>query len=375
MHHFEMIDLECYSPGTARQLAVHRFGEAGAAPKVYIEAGIHADELPANLVACHLVKRLMAAAEDGTITGEIIVVPQANPIGVSNVSGNVLMGRYHIQSGQNYNRHWPDVSAAALAACDGKWRGEKDQDTKVLRDGIASALDAVTPGNEAEALRLRLMKLAFDADIVLDLHTDSEAELHLYADPDHAETAQQLAGLIGAPIIMYARTSGNGPFEETCALPYVRAREGGHDVALPFTTVIELRGERDVSDDLADADAAAIVRFLTAHGVISGDAGALPGFDGIAANFAATQLVTAPAAGIIVFKREVGAMVEAGDVLAEIVNPLVAHDTAPVAVRAETDGRFFARTSERIAWPGSMLGKVHGHNPLAGREEGALLYD
>src|SRR3546814_5615348 len=45
------------SPGTSRELVVHRFGQAGARPKVYLQAALHADETPGLLVLHHLYGR------------------------------------------------------------------------------------------------------------------------------------------------------------------------------------------------------------------------------------------------------------------------------------------------------------------------------
>ncbi len=44
--HSERLTLMSPSPGTRRELLIHRFGTAGSGPKVYIQAGLHADEWP-----------------------------------------------------------------------------------------------------------------------------------------------------------------------------------------------------------------------------------------------------------------------------------------------------------------------------------------
>ncbi|MBJ7415480.1 MAG: hypothetical protein JHC88_08510, partial [Niveispirillum sp.] len=44
-HQTDIITLPHGRPGTARRLTIHRFG-AGAGPKAYIQAGLHAGELP-----------------------------------------------------------------------------------------------------------------------------------------------------------------------------------------------------------------------------------------------------------------------------------------------------------------------------------------
>jgi predicted deacylase len=81
-HRIERLPLGAGTPGTRREVMLHRFGEPGARPKAYFQAAIHADEIPALLAAHHLVRRLMAAEAEGAIRGEIVVAPFANPIGL-----------------------------------------------------------------------------------------------------------------------------------------------------------------------------------------------------------------------------------------------------------------------------------------------------
>ncbi|MCZ8256885.1 MAG: succinylglutamate desuccinylase/aspartoacylase family protein, partial [Polaromonas sp.] len=70
-------------PGVHHSLQVLRFGAQGAGPKAYIQAALHADEVPAMLVAQALKRQLTALEEQGLIRGEIVLVPFANPIGLS----------------------------------------------------------------------------------------------------------------------------------------------------------------------------------------------------------------------------------------------------------------------------------------------------
>ncbi len=372
------IELQPWSPGTARRLMIYRYGKPGAGPKVYIQAGIHADELPANLVAHHLKCLLERADHAGLIATEIVLVPIANPIGLSNVVMNDHMGRYHAGSGQNFNRGWPNVAAEAVVAMTGKVTGKAVADAaangRALKAEVAAALARRTVTNEAQLLQLTLMRLAFDADIVLDLHTDSEAELHLYVDPEQWPAAADLAALLAAPVVMFARGSGDDPFEETVAQPAIAARAAGIDVALPFTTVVELRGETDVSHALAQKDAEAIYSFLVHRGIIAGDAIDVPTFSGIAAPFEATQVLRAPSGGIAVYLKDLGSMVKPGDIIAEVIDPSAPPGSPPDIVKAETEGRFFARAADRLAQPNAALGKIHGTTPLKDRT-GKLLYD
>lgn len=369
-----LVELESFSPGTHRCLTVYRYGKAGSGPKVYIQAGIHADELPANLVAHHLKGLLDEADRDGRVRGEIVLVPTANPPGLGNVLMGDHMGRYLAATGQNFNRGWPNVAAEAVAAIAGTTGGDAAANTRLLKAAVARALAGRSPENEAQMLQLTLMRLASDADIVLDLHTDSEAELHLYVDPDQWPAASDLAGLIGAPVVMFARGSGDDPFEETLARPAIEARAAGIDVAQPLTAVVELRGEGDVDHDLATQDARALFDFLAHRAIIQGEAVAVPAFSGIAAPFSATQVLRAPTGGILVYRKPLGAMVKPGDVIAEIIDAAAPPGALSALVKAETEGRFFARSAHHLARPHAAFGKIHGRKPLQART-GKLLAD
>lgn len=369
-----LIELESFSPGTHRCLAVYRYGEAGSGPKVYIQAGIHADELPANLVAHHLKGLLDEADRTGRIRGEIVLVPVANPVGLANVVLSDHMGRYLAATGQNFNRDWPNVAPEAVAAIAGKTGSGAAANTSLLKAAVIEALSRRTRENEAQMLQLTLMRLASDADIALDLHTDSEAEMHLYVDPDQWPAASDLASLIGAPVIMFARDSGDDPFEETIARPAIEARARGIDVAQPLTAVVELRGQSDVDHDLATRDARALFAFLIHRGIIQGEPVEVPAFSGIAAPFSATQVLRAPTGGILVYRKELGAMVKPGDVIAEIIDPAAPPGALSALVKAETEGRFFARSAHHLARPHAPFGKIHGKKPLEGRT-GKLLTD
>lgn len=373
----ERIALPVTTPGTNRSLSVRRYGRPGARPKAYVQAGIHADELPANLVAHHLAGRLETADRAGDVLGEVVLVPLANPIGLSHVVLNDHQGRHHAQSGQNYNRGWPNVAEAVAEAISRQLGGDAGENGELVRRAVAEELAKVVPGNEAESLRLVLMKLAADADIVLDLHTDSEAELHLYVDPAHWPGASDLAGFLEASVVMLCRNSGNDPFEETVSYPWWLAVEKAPQAPLnpPLTVVVELRGEADVSDDLARRDADALLRFLAHRGVLRGKGVVPPEFTGIAAPLEATEIVKAPAGGIVVYAKALGDWVSAGEAIAEIVDPLGDGKLARTPVKASTDGRVFARARQKLAWPGAPLAKVQGLSPLPGRVPGRLMYD
>jgi len=53
----------------------------------------------------------------------------------------------------------------------------------VARAALRAACAELPAGTELQSLRRTLLGLAIDADVVLDLHCDNEALLHLYTVP------------------------------------------------------------------------------------------------------------------------------------------------------------------------------------------------
>ena len=85
------IQLPSMTPGTHRTVSVLSFGKTGARPKVYMQAAIHANEMPGTMALHHLMPMLTEADQKGLIQGEIILVPTVNPIGQSQLIGLSLI--------------------------------------------------------------------------------------------------------------------------------------------------------------------------------------------------------------------------------------------------------------------------------------------
>ena len=85
---------------------------------------------------------------------------------------------------------------------------------------------------------------------------------------------------------------------------------------------------------------------------------------------AAMSQVKAPQAGLVAYDLRLGHTVQNGELIATIIDPL----NGSAEVLAETDGVLFARHSQTYAWPGKIIGKVAGTEPLDDRQ-GLLLSD
>lgn len=374
----ETIDLLSPSPGARHQLKVHRYGTAGARPKTYIQAALHADEYPALLVANHLIARLDELEHRSAIIGEVIVVPVANPIGLGQRVNDRHLGRYDLAGGGNYNRNWPDLTAAVLQQVEDQLTDDPDKNVSVIRAALTSAVAGLEVRKELDDLRKSLLKLSIDADFVLDLHSDSQALFHLYASAHHVDLAKELGCDMQARVVLLETEAGGSPFDECNAGVWWKLNDRlGRRFPIPlacFSSTVEHRGEQDVDDALAANDAAGLLRFLQRRGVIKGDPGPLPAALCEPTPLEGTDLIYAPAAGIVVYHKQLGDWVKAGEVIAELVDPLaVSAGQARTPLVSKATGLFFAHMGDRMVAPGAALAKVSGATVLEHREPGKLL--
>ena len=132
--------------------------------------------------------------------------------------------------------------------------------------------------------------------------------------------------------------------------------------------LVRVRGEGDVAHPLAAADAAGILRFLVARGVVRDEhAAPLPPLRCLPTPLAGSIPLVAPHGGMVVFLREPGAEVAEGEPLVEVIDPITGRSSV---LGAGTAGLFFAHENRRFAVAGMSLGKVAGADA---RRQGSLL--
>jgi predicted deacylase len=230
----------------------------------------------------------------------------------------------------------------------------------VARQALAEAAAALTADTPAKDLKRRLLQLAVDSDVVLDLHCDGEAAMHLYALSPQAAWAAELGALLGARAVLLATDSGDSPFDEACSRPWLLLQQAMAPHPLPlgcFSATVELRGEADTRHDWAAQDADAIVEFLRRRGIVAGRPAPLPPALCEPTPLAGSEPVTAPAAGVVVFHRAPGDLVAAGDVVADLVD---IDSGERHALTARSAGVLYARCATRWALPGKRLAKIAG---------------
>lgn len=352
--------------GTQRTLTSLHFGAAGSGEKAYIQASLHADELPGMLVAHHLRGLLEAAEARGEIRGEVVLVPLANPIGLNQTTMHLQLGRFEQASMENFNRHYPDFFELLKDKLEPLLGNDAHSNRLAIRLAMREALLAERPATELQCMRQTLMLLSHDADVVLDLHCDFEATMHLYVEQPLLDQMMPLAACLGAQAVLWAKGSGGSiSFDEALSGPWWRLAEHfGDRFPIPLacaSTTVELRGQADVSTALAEQDATAIYRFLQHRGIVAGEPGALPTHRCEATPLTGTEALHAPHSGVVAFAVAPGERVVAGQTLAHVVDPLGNRSTP---VQSAISGVVYARHSLRWATANLELCRVAGATPI-----------
>lgn len=348
------------SAGTGRSVTACRFGTVGQGRKAYLQAGLHADEMPGILILHHLIADLTLAEAEGRLRGEIIVVPLANPIGLAQWAYHKPLGRMETESMQNFNRHYPDLAELAGDALEAVLTPSPERNTEIIRRAFRDALDRMGPRSDIDELRLTLLKWSFDADYVLDLHCDHDGIVHFYAPTERLDESRLLGRSIGAELAMLEEDSGAHSFDEANSAPWARLRrrfEGRFPIPQAcYAATLEYRGQFDVDDATARTDASNLMTYLAAIGIIDG--GDVPAHaEPLLYPLGGAVEVHADEGGVVVWEAQVGAMVAKDQVLGHVMGP-VTGDRIPFA--SPIDGMMFRRELWRSCLRGQELCHVAG---------------
>lgn len=375
----QRIDHPLLSPslGSHKRVSSFHFGTPGSGTKVYIQASLHAEELPGMLTAHHLRPLLEAAEAAGHLKGEVVLVPVANPIGLAQRLDHKPMGRFELDTSENFNRNYPDLAAALGAQVLPALGPDASANVRTVRAAIGHYLKEWKVTTELQSLRRTLMGLAFDADYFLDLHCDCEGVLHFYCEEPCWPPLEALSRFLGSQATLIAKNSGGGPIDECLSGVWWqladRLRAQGSSAPLPqgcCSTTIELRGELDVSHDWARTDAQAILHFLQHIGVMHSEVKPLvPPPRCAPTPLAGSETLRAPGPGVLVFAAHPGQALRAGDLVAEVIDPI---ENSTQRVLAGVDGVLYARIRDRYVTAGCEIGKIAGATPF---RSGNLLGD
>jgi len=365
------------SLGSHKTVTSFHFGTPGTGPKVYVQASLHAEELPGMLTAHHLRPLLQTAEDAGLLRGEVVLVPVANPLGLAQRLDHKPMGRFELGTSENFNRHYPDLASAISDQVLPTLGADAQANVKTVRAAIGNYLLQWAPATELQSLRRTLMLLAHDADYFLDLHCDCEGVLHFYCEEPCWPQLQALSRFLGSEATLIAKNSGGGPIDECLSGVWwqlaATLQAQGNTAPLPQgcnSTTIELRGELDVSHDWAQQDAQAIHHFLQHIGVVhSATLPAVPAARCQPTPLAGSETLRARGPGVLVFAAQPGQLMRKGDLVAEVIDPI---ENTAERVLAGVDGVLYARIRDRYVTAGCEVGKIAGATPF---RTGSLLGD
>lgn len=349
-------------------LVVHRFGNPGSRPKVYLQGALHADEVSATVALAELVGALQRAEEWGQICGEVIVVPHCNPLGAKQFVLGRHLGRFSLD-GRNFNRAFPQVGKRVVEKM--KQLGPDRQTTiEAMRIGTEILNDLTRLGTPVERLQAALTGLAWGADVIVDVHADMEATLHLYTSEKSWPVFQPLVQRLEVPIVILADKSADRPFDEVHgdAWDIINVHlEANLDrsASRPAACTLELRGLSDVSAEWGASDSRALLDFLVQLGAIAGTSESASGAAPLVATLDAVEVVRSAMTGVVMHLKPLGAKVIAGDRVARLYdwsepNP---HENWQDVV-AGTDGIIFARWHQRVIQAGMAVVKIAGQAEL-----------
>ncbi|MET2830595.1 succinylglutamate desuccinylase/aspartoacylase family protein [Mesorhizobium shangrilense] len=336
--------------GVSYEFPVFRFtGTDKSAPSAYLQAALHAGELPGVVAIDALMPMLDKAEAEGRIKGSLTIVPWANPIGRAQYHFGEHQGRFHLGTRTNFNRGFPLLPAP---------------DTALLPD--------TTLGTADQRLKSRLVQLSLGHDIVLDLHCDDEGLAYLYIHTSLWPAMADCAAAMGVDGVLLWSEDADGTFEGAAIMPYQNAPADVAKLDRRVATTVEYRGILDVDGALAASDAEGLYRLLVVRGAITDTTLPAPGpFTGLAAPLENIDMMPAPRAGAVLYDVKPGDRVAKGARLATIV-----HTPGEAGGRTEIfapqDGLILTRRSRRIIRAGEDLLKLVGDRKSADARSGTL---
>jgi predicted deacylase len=364
--------------GARHELVSYQLGPASGAPLIHLQAALHADEQPGTMVLHHLLDRLEKAEAGGLLRARFTVFPSVNPIGLGTRILTSHIGRYDLASGVNHNRRWPDLFGAISAQVLDLLGSDPTENIAAVRKALGDWIDMLPPATAIQEMRRAILRSAAQADVVLDLHCDSDSLMHIFTSPEMSQSMAELGGYMGVAAVLTAADSGGGSFDEVLPVFWRKLAQTSprHPLPIPVdTATLEYRGRADVEDATGRDDAERLYRWLCARGYIAGEAGEPPSPAPVRP-FEATEVVRAPKAGLLAYRVALGQRVKTGEVIADLI---AAHGDAPfrerIPVHATTDGFVLSRQLVRQVSRNGLVAKIVGDAVLPARAGGYLLED
>lgn len=250
-------------------------GDTKSAPNVYIQANMHGAEVQGNAVIFQLLELL----KNCKIHSNITLVPYANPVACNHKNGEYTLGRFDPITGVNWNRMY-HFDEAIIAPFTEQYIDANEKDIKIafekmLVDQIEQKLDHNVWGlTTGQRIAYQLQRMAYQADLVLDLHTGPISSKHLYCP----EYAQASARYFDIPHTILIPNDFDGAMDESTFCPWWSLQKSykesgrnfvmGEGIFAKESFTVELGSQEQIDLEVANQDALSLLSYLQYKGVV-----------------------------------------------------------------------------------------------------------
>ncbi|MGJ8681578.1 peptidase M14 [Paraglaciecola sp.] len=309
--------------GRNMNVPLYRFVGEKPGPKVYIQSSIHGAEVQGNVVIYHLIQKLKSMP----ICGEVILVPNCNPVGTNIKAGEYTLGRFDPVNGTNWNRgyHFDQAFVEEFASSVTTSESIKSIKTRfrtAMKKQLQDKLNQDWGLGLAQRLNLMLQQLAFDADYVLDLHNGPVSTRHIYVP----EYAQESASLFNIPHVILMPKVFSGALDEATFCPWWILKEllnQQFSKMIDFEVeafTLEMGSQEVISFSEGEFDATSIMTFLTAKKVLKSEKLVPINMPRKAVKLKNYKVLYSKQGGIVEYMLKPGEFAAKGDVLARVLN-------------------------------------------------------
>jgi predicted deacylase len=264
------------------QLFIQSYQFTGENPgkKVYLQSNLHGAEISGNAVINDVINFLITL-DKTQLTGEILLVPVCNPLGVNQRSHYFSSGRYNPYDGKDWNRiFWDyqktgaDISEFAEDYQDlGQDKIQEKYRQNILNQfhQLAKSI-RISPGvSYNNYYRYQLQNLALDADYVIDLHSSTNNAIdYLYCFHSREESAN--AFLLDRGILM--NNYDGDAFDEAFIKPWLALERElaklGKNIRFEIESwTLELGSGSEMNPESVQKGIRGIKNYLATKGILS----------------------------------------------------------------------------------------------------------
>ena len=309
--------------GRNMNVPLYRFKGQRPGPKVYIQSSIHGAEVQGNVVIYHLIQWL----KNIPLCGEIILVPNCNPVGTNIKAGEYTLGRFDPVNGTNWNRgYFYDeelvIDFASTVRNDESISAIKARFRLQIKQRLQDKLNESWGVALAQRLNLKLQQLAFDADYVLDLHNGPVSTRHLYV-PEYACAS---ASLFNIPHVILIPNTFAGALDEATFCPWwtlqqlVGAQRGEQINFQVEAFTLEMGSQEVINFNEGKYDASSILAYLNAKGCLQNSSIQAESMQRLAVTLDNYKILYSQQGGMVEYIAKPGDRIKQGQVLAKVLN-------------------------------------------------------